>query len=87
MLSDVVESLCSSVRVPFEIISAEGLLARIDEFNRDIAKEIKLNPTYDWREGYLLLGTDGKAIFPSMIVERSGRLSWTMLSHNRVTTF
>ena len=73
MLSDVVESLCLSVKEPFEIISAEDLLARVDEFNREIAKERRQNPDYDWREEFILLGTDVKALFPSMSAERSGR--------------
>jgi len=71
MLSDVVESLCMSVEEPFEIISAEDLLARIDVFNREVADKIDTDPTYDWRDEYILHGTDVKALFPSMSAELS----------------
>ena len=73
MLSDIVESLCLSVKEPFEIISAEDLLARVDSFNREIKGEIEKDPNYDWRDEYILLGTDVKALFPSMSAERSGK--------------
>ena len=35
MLSDIVESLCLSLKEPFEIISAEDLLSRVDEAMRN----------------------------------------------------
>ena len=73
MLSDVVESLCQSVREPFEIISSEDLLARIEGFNREIAAKLEIEPSYDWRNKYLLLGTDVKALFPSLSAKRTGR--------------
>ena len=73
MLSDVVESLCLSMKNPFEIISSEDLLARIDKFNKEIEKEIEKDENYDWREHYILLGTDVKALFPSLSAERTGR--------------
>ena len=73
MLSDVVESLCQSMREPFEIISSEDLLARIEGFNREIAAKLEIEPSYDWRNKYLLLGTDVKALFPSLSAKRTGR--------------
>ena len=57
---------------PFEVISSEDLLARISEFNRDIEKEIKKDENYDWREEYVLLGTDVVNLFPSLSAERTG---------------
>ena len=40
MFSDVVESLCKCVKELFEIIMSEDLLARVEEFKREIASEI-----------------------------------------------
>ena len=73
MLSDVVESLCLSIKDPFEIISAEDLLARIEMFNKEIKEKIEIDENYDWRDQFILLGTDVKALFPSMSAERTGR--------------
>ena len=33
LLSDLVESVCSSIREPYEVISSEDLLSRFEEFN------------------------------------------------------
>ena len=73
MLSDIVESLCQSVKEPFEVISSEDLLARIQCFNREIAEDLEKDPSYDWRDHFILLGTDVKALFPSLSAERTGR--------------
>ena len=50
---------------PFEVISSEDLLARITEFNERIKREIEKDGEYDWREKYVLLGTDVVSLFPS----------------------
>ena len=72
ILSDMVESLCMAVDDPFEVISSEDLLARISEFNRDITEKIKEDKEYDWRDKYVLLGTDVVSLFPSMSAEKTG---------------
>ena len=71
LLSDLVESLCLSVNDPFEVISAEDMLAQFEEFNRDIEEKIAAEPEYDWRRDYLLLGTDVVSLFPSLSAENT----------------
>ena len=73
MLSDIIESLCQSVKDPFEIISSEDLLARIEEFNKEIEVKIKEDENYDWRDKFILLGTDVKALFPSLSAEGASK--------------
>jgi len=73
MLSDVIESLCLSVEEPFEIVSSEDLLAEIEIFNRELKRKLEDNPDYDWREEFILLGTDVKALFPSLSAEKTGK--------------
>ena len=72
LLSDIVESLCMSVKDPFEIISSEDLLARISIFNREIQKKREEKTDYDWREDYILIGTDVVSLFPSLSPEKTG---------------
>ena len=38
LLSDLVESICCSVNNPYEVISSEDMLARIEEFNVKLEK-------------------------------------------------
>jgi len=73
LLSDVIESLCQSVTDPFEIISSEDMLANIEEFNEEIRQEIENTPEYDWRDDYLLIGTDVVGLFPSLSAENTGK--------------
>ena len=68
VLSDIIESLCSSVVDPYEVISSEDLLSRIAKFN-EWAK-VQDN---DWRDDWMLLGTDVKALFPSLSKERTSK--------------
>ena len=62
-----------SVKDPFEIISSEDLLARISKFNRNIERKKEEDPTYNWRNSYMLLGTDVVSLFPSLSPEKTGR--------------
>ena len=73
LLSDVLESLCLSVVDPFEIISSEDMLASIERFNDDIKRKLEGMPEYDWREDFLLIGTDVVGLFPSLSAERTGK--------------
>ena len=51
-----------AVQDPFEVISSEDLLARITEVNEKIEnmrnEKENENESYDWREDYLLIGTE-----------------------------
>ena len=44
ILSDIIESVCSSIESPYEVISSEDLLSRIETFNRKLRKEIETEP-------------------------------------------
>ena len=66
MLSDIVESVCSSILEPLEVISSEDLLSRIEKFNDWASKQKS-----DWRKDYMLLGSDVVALFPSLSKERT----------------
>ena len=50
IVSDVVESICNSIENPYEVISSEDMLYRINKFNKEIEKEIeeKRKTDKDW---------------------------------------
>ena len=73
LLSDLVESICLSVNDPFEVISSEDMLAQFERFNEEIEEKLKEDPDYDWREKFLLLGTDVVSLFPSLSAESKQR--------------
>ena len=66
ILSDIVESLCGSMNDPLEVISSEDLLSRVENFNSWASKQ-----NYDWRDKYMLIGSDVTALFPSLSKERT----------------
>ena len=68
LLSDTVEALCSSIEKPYEVISSEDLLSRIEVFNKWVSKQEK-----DWRKDWMLLGLDVKSLFPSLSKERTSK--------------
>ena len=72
LLSDIVESICQAVKDPFEVISSEDLLARINEFNERIERKLEKEESYDWRKENILLGTDVVSLFPSLSAEKTG---------------
>ena len=78
ILSDIIESVCSSIESPYEVISSEDLLSRIETFNRKLKKEIetrkKVDKDWDWRNKYMLLGSDVESLFPSLTAKRSARI-------------
>ena len=47
MLSDIVESLGSSISDPYEVITSEDMLSRVEVFNEEIEKE-KLKKEKKW---------------------------------------
>ena len=67
LLSDMVESICCSVTDPYEVISSEDMLARIEDFNKFIEKERKKHGEgWDWRHKYTMIGSDVVSLFPSL---------------------
>ena len=72
LLSDIVESVCSSVSNPYEVISSEDLLARIELFNDKVAIKRKLHgPEWDWRQHWTMIGSDVVSLFPSLTAENT----------------
>ena len=64
LLSDIVESICCSVKDPYEVISSEDMLARIEEFNLKLKKERERHDDrWDWRQEFMLLGSDVVSLF------------------------
>ena len=47
------------------------MLAQFERFNEEIEEKLKKNPNYDWREKFLLLGTDVISLFPSLSAENT----------------
>ena len=67
LLSDMVESICCSIHNPYEVISSEDLLARIEEFNIKVKEGIKENgETWDWRHKWMMIGSDVISLFPML---------------------
>ena len=91
MLSEIIESLCVSIEDPYELISSNDMLSRVEVFNDWVRSErIKRGENWDWREDFVLIGSNVKALFPSLSaskiikivrqqVEKS-KLKWENLS-------
>ena len=77
LLSDVVESICLSVKNPYEVISGEDLLSRVESFNKwvtgKIESESELDNDWDWRLEYMLIGSDVVSLFPSLTAENTAK--------------
>ena len=77
LLSDVVESLCSSVSKPYEVISSEDMLSRVEVFNGWVEnmneKKKKENINWDWRDEWILIGSDVVSLFPSLTADRTAK--------------
>ena len=51
LLSDIVESICNSVRQPYEVISSVDMLARFEIFNKMVdQKRSEFGEKWDWRK-------------------------------------
>ena len=74
LISEVVESLCVSVKNPYEVISSTDMLSRIENFNDWVKREkIERGESWDWRDEYVLIGSDVKALFPSLSAENTSK--------------
>ena len=77
---------------PLEVISSEDLLSRIEKFNGWVAKQ-----ETDWRESYMLLGSNVTALFPSLTKERTAQavnrqakkseITWTNIDEKSLTLY
>ena len=43
----------------------------MEDFNREIERGVKANESYDWREDYMLLGSDVVSLFLSLSADRT----------------
>ena len=73
LLSDVVESICSSKVDPFEVISSEDMLHQFEVFVKEVASELEENKDYDWRNNWMVMGSDVKSLFPSLTKEKTAK--------------
>ena len=79
LLSEGVESAANAVVEPYEVISSEDMLSRIEQLNLNIAKtrkeKLAANPNsdWDWRHDYVLIGSDVVSLFPSLSAENTAR--------------
>jgi len=88
----MVESLCVSMTDPLEVISSEDLLSRIEKFNEWAAFQ-----SYDWRQKYMLIGSDVTALFPSLSKERTAaavyrqakktKMNWSNIDEKYLTLY
>ena len=62
---------------PYEVISSEDLLHRVEKFNKELEKErlekLPECPDYDWRQDWMLIGSDISALFPSLTKDRTAK--------------
>ena len=76
-LSEVIESVCMAIDKPYEVISSEDMLSRIMRCNEEIERlnvlPIDGSTEWDWRQDYVLLGTDVTALFPSLSAVNTGK--------------
>ena len=88
ILSDIIESVCNSISDPYEVISSEDMLYRISKCNKEIREEIeekkKVDKDWDWREKYLLLGSDVEALFPSLSAQRTARIVREQVTKSKI---
>ena len=79
LLSEVVESICSSVEDPYEVISSTDMLSRVGKFNEKILQE-KIEKiegreiVWDWKKEWMLLGSNVVSLFPSLSAQNTARI-------------
>ena len=80
LLSEMIESVAKAVNDPFEVISSEDLLSRVEKFNGLVeqTKKEKYNEhpesNWDWREDWMLIGSDVVSLFPSLKAENTAKI-------------
>ena len=75
VLSDLVESVCESMKNLYEVLSSEDMLSRIEDFNKKIEEEKKRrgDDAWDWRQEWTLIGSDVVSLFPSLTAENTSK--------------
>ena len=108
-LSELVESVCMSIESPYEVISSEDMLSRISVCNeriRELGKSrIKGTQSWsaeklenwDWRQDYILIGTDVSALFPSLSAKNTAnsvkkqiwksKIAWNNIDNKWLTLY
>ena len=72
-LSEVVEAVCMAIDEPYEVISSEDLLSRVYKCNNQLeALRKSRDPDWDYRDEFILLGSDVQSLFPSLSPEGTG---------------
>ena len=79
MLSDIVESICGSMKDSLEVISSEDLLSGIETFNKWAAGQKS-----DWRTKYMLIGSDVTALFPSLTKRRTAEAIYNQAEKSKI---
>ena len=75
LLSEMVEAVAGSVEDPYEVISSADLLARVEDFNKKIEyMQKEKGPEWDWRQEYMLIGSDVTSLFPSLSARRTAKI-------------
>ena len=108
-LSELVESVCISIESPYEVISCEDMLSRISVCNERIRelRESRIKGTqswsaeklenWDWRQDYILIGTDVSALFPSLSAKNTAnsvkkqiwksKIAWNNIDNKWLTLY
>ena len=79
IVAELLESVCNSMSSPYEVISTEDMLSRIEDCNRDIlrnrAEKIDRGESLTKEDEELfVIANDVVALFPSMSSERTGKV-------------
>ena len=79
MVAELLEAICNSMSSPYEVISTEDMLSRIEECNKITIKmrEDKIargEELTDLDQELFVIANDVVALFPSLTSERSGRI-------------
>jgi hypothetical protein len=77
LVSELLEAVANSVEDPYEVVSAEDMLARIEDCNKEmrILVEEKKERGEDTsiEEDLIILGSDVVALFPNLTSKRTGK--------------
>ena len=79
MVAELLEAICNSMESPYEVISTEDMLSRIEEANKEILqlRQEKLargEKLTEEDEQLYVIANDVVGLFPSLTSERTGRI-------------
>ena len=88
-LSEIVESVANAVENPYEVISSEDMLNRVQNCKMKLKEYIEkkkeqagaelgqaqpgLDKNWKWTDDLIMLGSDVKSLFPSLTAKETGR--------------